>query len=166
MTSRSLIPRRGERERAGDLAREFGRFSSPVERLFDDLFGGAAFAPRLFRFEEPGAWNYVPNCDLSETDEHYVLRAEVPGFSREELHVDVAEGTVSLRGEKTRQEGAEGERYMCRESCRTSFERTFRLPEEVDVENVSAKLKEGVLTLTLPKAHAAHARQIEVTEDP
>ena len=165
MPSRSLIPRETGWGPLSGIGREMGRLTDRMERMFDDFFGGEGYTPRLFRFAEPaGEWRFVPSCDLSETESQYVLRAEVPGFSKEDLHVDVTEGVITLRGDRHEEVASEGERYVCRESSATSFERSFHLPQEVSVEGVTAKVKDGVLTLTLPKARAEQARQIEVVE--
>jgi len=107
-------------------------------------------------------WESKPKCDVSESDTEYTLRAELPGFSKDDIHVEVQESSVSLRGEHKEAKESDGECYVCRESTLGSFERTIGLPGEFKVDDVKASLKDGVLTLHLPKAQVEHRKQIEV----
>lgn len=155
MTSLSLIPR----ERSFEPLR---RVSREMDRLFDDFLGDwSARVPMRFRHDW-SEWETSPRVDVTDRGSEYVLRAEVPGYRREDLHVDVGESSVSLRGEKAEEQLEENACYVCRESSRGAFERTIPLPSEVRTEGVSATLKDGILTLILPKVHAEQRRQIEV----
>lgn len=155
MTSLSLIPR----ERSLEPLR---RMSREMDRLFDDFLGEwPAGVPMRFRHDW-SEWEASPRVDVTDRGTEFVLRAEVPGYRRDELHVDVGESSVSLRGEKKEEHTEENACYVCRESLTGAFERTIPLPSEVRTEGVSATLKDGVLTLTLPKVHAEQRRQIEV----
>jgi HSP20 family protein len=133
-----------------------------MDRLFDDFLGDwSSRVPMRFRHDW-SEWEASPRVDVTDRGTEFVLRAEVPGYRREDLHVDVGESSVSLRGEKTGEHLEEGACYVCRESSTGAFERTIPLPGEVRTEGVSATLKDGILTLTLPKVHAEQRRQIEV----
>jgi HSP20 family protein len=135
-----------------------------MDRLFDSFLSDwTEVMPVRFRhdWEE---WQGAPRVDVTDRGKEFLLRAEVPGFSREDLHVDVSESSVSLRGERKEESAEEGECYVCRESAAGTFERTISLPEEIRAEGVTAQLKEGVLTLTLPKVREEHRREIPVTE--
>lgn len=158
MTSLSLIPR----ERPFEPLR---RMSRDMDRLFDDVLSDWPTAmPMRFRHDW-SEWQGSPRVDVTDRGSEFVLRAEVPGYRREDLHVDVGESSVSLRGERKEEKVDERECYVCRESSVGAFERTIPLPSEIRTEGVSAKLKDGVLTLALPKVHEEHRRQIEVKEE-
>lgn len=128
------------------------------DRLFGDLFGTR---------EEDRNW--TPAIDVQEQENDYTLVAEVPGIDTESLDITVEDGVLSLTGEKKEEKTEEsgdsqgnGARYYRRERRFGRFERTFRLPEEVDADNIRADFRHGVLTLTLPKKEVAKPRRIEV----
>lgn len=152
---------------------ERGRDLEPVGRMFRELdrelgwmLGGWMpewDLPVGERFETSAReWDFGPRVDLSETEEKYTVRAEVPGYKRDELHVDVSADAVSLKGEHREEGETKTERYLCRETCTGAFERIIRLPNEVRTDGVDATLKDGVLTLTLPKVASAVRREVEV----
>ena len=89
-----------------------------------------------------GMWK--PRCDIRETDTEYSLMAEVPGFTRDQIHVDVSEGLVTLRGETGEETEHKEGNFVSRETCRGSFERKFELGVEIQAEEVKANLKDGV----------------------
>jgi len=157
MTSLSLIPR----TRGLDPVRRLGR---EMDRMFDAFLSDwSERAPVRFRhdWEE---WSTAPRVDVTDRGSEFVLRAEVPGYGREQLHVDVSETAVSLRGDRGEEKVEENACYVCRESVSGGFERTIPLPEEIRADGVTAHLKDGVLTLTLPKLREEHRREIPVTE--
>jgi HSP20 family protein len=92
---------------------------------------------------------------------NFVLRADVPGLTEEDLQISVAGNTVTLRGERKVQV-PEGYSTHRRERSAVSFAKSYQLPTRVDADNVTATLKHGVLTLTLPKVADARPRQISV----
>jgi HSP20 family protein len=143
----------------------FARIADDFDRMFDEFFGTRG-GGNIVRFgREWPSWENAPRCDVTEREAEYTLRAELPGFSKDDIHVDVQESAVSLRGEHKEEEKSEGECYVCRESTLgsfASFERTIGLPGEIKVDDVKASLKDGVLTLHLPKAQVQTRRQIEV----
>ncbi len=114
---------------------------------------------QLVGTDAPG-WN--PPVDLYETAGNYVLMAEVPGLSRDQVEIHAEENRVLIRGDRS--SGlVPCEQYHRVERGHGRFQRVFALPEPVDVEGVSADLKDGVLTITLPKAGGRGARKINVT---
>lgn len=96
---------------------------------------------------EPAAWS--PRFDISETEKAYVLHADIPGVRQKDLEVRFDEGMLSVRGE--RKQGKADDRLHRRERFFGSFERWFRLPGDVDGEEIKASYTDGVLTLTIPK---------------
>lgn len=97
--------------------------------------------------------------NIREEDEAYILTALVPGLKAEDLNIQVLENVVSIEGEYKSEDAG----FLLNELPHGSFRRTLRMPAEVDAENVQARIADGVLTLTLPKAESARPKKIQVT---
>jgi len=158
MAIRDLIPwnNRGRdvAMRRGEDANPFLMLHREMNRLFDDVVRGFDVAPfasdRLF--DRAMGW---PNIEVSETDKEVKVIAEVPGLEEKDVEVELANGTLAIRGEKkTETEDKDrlfSERYYGR------FER--RIPvEDVEQDKAAASFKNGVLTVTLPKAPTAQPK--------
>ena len=100
MTRTSLMPRSTEVQSPSPMEREMSRLSRDMDRLFGDFFG--PMAPlRMFRFPEEGSGlSFSPRCDMEDAENNFILTAEVPGFQRDELNVDVSGETLTLKGER------------------------------------------------------------------
>lgn len=157
------------KEKGGNgTTRELARPTSMIElrnemdRLFDRFFTdpwGGVFGGRL------GALSEIiePALDVSETDSHVVVRAEVPGVDPERIDVSVTEEALTIAGEKEEtEEEREGENYFRSERRFGSFRRTIPLPTSVDPENVDAKFRNGVLRIEMKKTAPSHSRKIPV----
>ena len=115
-------------------------------------------------------WNpesrmWVPAIDVVEKKDAYVLYAELPGVDASQVDIKFEQNVLTLRGTKQSALAPEkdGElRVFAAERVSGSFERSLRLPEFVDAEQISAEFTNGLLTITVPKAQAAQARRIEV----
>ena len=118
------------------------------------------FAP----FAAPAARrpSFTPAVDVRETEEAIVLTAELPGIQKEDLEIEVHKNLLTLKGERKLEEKQEGENYYRLERAHGSFSRNFRLPATVDAATIGAELKDGVLTLTLPKKAEAVPQKINV----
>lgn len=110
----------------------------------------------------PGPAGWTPAVDLYETADHYVVTAEVPGMTREDLDIRVHDGRLTIAGER-RERTPRCEQYHRVERGHGSFSRTFQLPMAVDSDTVTADLRDGVLTVTCPKAANGSARRIQVS---
>ena len=97
--------------------------------------------------------------NIREQDDAYVLSALVPGLNADDLNIQVLEDVVRIEGEYK----ADETQYLMQELPHGSFNRTLRLPTVIDAENVEAKITDGVLTLTLPKAESARPKKIKIT---
>ncbi len=97
--------------------------------------------------------------NVREEDEAYMLSALVPGLKAEDLNIQVLDDVVRIEGEYK----ADDTEYMLRELPSGSFTRTLRLPAVIDADHVDAKITDGVLTLTLPKAESARPKKIQVS---
>jgi HSP20 family protein len=141
----------------------------PFEGLepWPSFFGEGRF-PRLldemFR-EWPGAARgrgLAPAMDVHEDEKQYAISVELPGVKKEDVHVELQEGALTIRGEKSseREEKKEQRRYT--ERSYGSFSRSFRLPADADVERLDASFKDGVLTIAIPKTEEAKPRTIAI----
>lgn len=107
-------------------------------------------------------WNgndqHTLGVNIREEDEAYVLSALVPGLTAEELNIQVLDDVVRIEGEYKRDEN----QYLMQELPHGSFTRTLRLPAAIDANHVEARIADGVLTLTLPKAESARPKKIKI----
>ena len=101
--------------------------------------------------------------DIREADGAYILEAELPGFTREDIHAEIKDGYLTIRAERKSESEDNNENYLRRERSFGSFSRTFDL-EGIDADAISASFKNGVLTLELPKLapKAEEARKVEI----
>ena len=149
LTTHFLVPRRS----ASPLA-AFGW--SDFDRVFDRLWKGD--------FAAAGAATYAPRIDFTENDTELRVAAELPGFEEKDLKVTLEDGVLTIEAERTsevKNEEAKEVRHV--ETFHGKYRRALRLPSEVDGDAVKASYRNGILTVTLPKAPAAQARSIPVT---
>ncbi len=126
----------------------------------DDLFED--FLRDVMRAGEGQGGMLEPAAEVAETDGEVTVKLEVPGVEKKDLHVSVTEDTVTVRGE-TRKETEEKKKSFYRQEIRYgTFQRTVPLPAEVDPGRAAAKLDNGMLTITLPKAAPTKAKRVEV----
>src|SRR5688500_3960092 len=138
-----------------DPIREFAAMQDRMNRLFGNVY--LRDEDTAFR----GAW--VPAVDIFETENHdLVVRAELPGLTREQIEVTVENSTLVLKGDKKFDAEDKEEQYRRIERTYGQFHRSFTLPNTVDTTKVSADFKNGVLTVTLPFREEARPRTINV----
>ena len=128
---------------------------------WDPLRDLLAIQQRLDRFA-PGPAGWKPAVDLHETTDHYVITAEVPGMSREDLEIRTHDGRLTISGVR-RERTRPCEQYHRIERGHGSFSRTFQLPVPVAADGITADLHDGVLTVTCPKTGEAPVRRIQVS---
>ena len=105
----------------------------------------------------------VPLVDVKEGKDNYEISAEVPGFKADEIKAYVEKHVLHIEGKKEeKKEEKDGKKYLLKERSVSSFSRSFTLPDDADEEKVSASFKNGVLSLTLPKALKEEPKKIEV----
>jgi HSP20 family protein len=134
-----------------------GRARRDWDSLWDRLWRGAGAWPAE---SEQGA--FVPSVDVQETADALEITAEAPGLKPEEMEITLTGDVLTLRGEKkAEREDSQGDYHLV-ERRYGRFQRSFRLPVEVDREKLTATHKDGVLTVRLPKAAQAGPARIEV----
>jgi HSP20 family protein len=120
--------------------------------------GNAANADR----ESLAAAEWVPVVDIIEDEKEFLVKAELPEVSRDNVHVTVENGRLTIKGERRFEKEETGKKYHRVERSYGTFLRSFNLPENADAEKVEAEFKDGVLFIHLPKQEKALPRQIEV----
>ncbi len=125
-------------------------------RLFQDAVN------RLFS-EPASARPWAPPVDVLETEDELVLKADVPDVSLNDIHIEIEQGTLTIKGErKFEKVEGKGAGYHRIERSYGEFVRYFQVPDTVDTGRVKADYRNGVLTVTLPKKEAAKPRTIKV----
>ena len=106
----------------------------------------------------------MPAVDVTDSEKAYQITAELPGMDEKSIEVRVSDGNLTIKGEKEEETEEKKKDYYLRERNFGSFERSFALPESVDLNKIEASFKKGVLTVTLPKKAEAQkpAKKIEV----
>jgi HSP20 family protein len=147
----------GERELAL-LAHPFRPFELMRRMLRWDPF--ATMAPfRVWREAEAMS---APDFDVKETKDTFVFKADVPGIEAKDLDVKLAQNRLSVSGKREQEKTQKSDTYYTYERSHGSFFRAFTLPEAADADKLSADLKDGVLTITIPKRPESKTKQIDV----
>lgn len=106
--------------------------------------------------------DWAPAVDIKETDDAYLIEAELPGLSKKDVKVTVDDGVLTIQGERRQEEESSDKKIHRVERFYGSFMRRFSLPDNVDENSVKAKFKDGVLTLSVKKAEPKEPKAIEV----
>lgn len=105
---------------------------------------------------------YTPSFDIKETSQGFVFVADLPGVKLEDLDINLTGNRLTITGKREAESRSEGENYFASERSFGSFSRTFSLPEGVDANGVNAELKNGVLTLLVPKVPEIQPKKITI----
>lgn len=126
-----------------------------MNRMFDSFFRGA---------DEPGliTSSWVPAVDVAEEDEAYVVKVELPGVNKDDVKITLESNILTIRGEKKAESEVKEKNYHRTERSYGAFQRSFTLPTTVKNDRIDAVYKDGILSITLPKAEEAKPKQIEV----
>lgn len=147
----------GQPARALSPWTSFGSLRDEMERLFDN------FEPRQWldrRLADTGrAFPLCPAIDLTEDEKGYSITAELPGLEPDAIHVKISNGTLTISGEKSEEKKEEDASHHLSERRWGSFQRTLRMPENVEHEKIDAQFSKGVLTIHLPKSKEARAAE-------
>lgn len=143
-------------KRSGSQATEWDPFRAMREMLRWDPF--REMAP-LLAYERPG-WN--PSFDVTENKDGYVFRADVPGVKKDDLEIHITGNRLQVTGKRDVEQETKNDTYYTYERQYGTFTRTFTLPDGADIEHAKSELKDGVLTLVVPKAAAAQTKKIPI----
>jgi HSP20 family protein len=139
-----------------DPARELDTLQGEMNRLFSSFFdtptpGNGSTARR-----------WIPAMDLVETDDHFVLKADLPGVAESDVNIVFENNVLTLSGERKTEHEAKKDGYYRLERTTGSFSRSLTLPEGIDAEAVTAKYGNGVLEVRIPKPAQAKPRRIQI----
>ncbi len=132
--------------------------------LFDNLVGDNYVLP-TFAYKKQ-----VPKVDVKETDKNYTLEMDVPGKTDKDVEIELnnnvltISSTKSSEKEEKKDDKKANEKWHLRERTWTQFSRSFSLPDDVDEEKISASVKNGMLTVTMPRKEAVAAKKIEIRQ--
>jgi HSP20 family protein len=129
---------------------------------WDPLRDLLALQERLEHLSDAGTTGWTPPVDLYETADRFVLTAELPGLSRDDIEIEIHDGTLVLQGRR-REPPVPCEQYHRVERGHGTFARRFALPSAIDADRIAADFRDGVLTIVVPKSPAAVPRRIEVS---
>jgi HSP20 family protein len=155
MDFKSLMPF-GRRELAED---PFTAMRREMDRMFEEMTKSFSLARPAF-----GMGLMAPRVDMRETDTAVEIQAELPGVTEKDVEVQLAEGVLTIKGEKKQEREEKEKGYYLMERAYGSFLRQIPIPVEVEEDKVEAKFDKGVLTITLPKKPSAEtkAKKIEI----
>jgi len=145
--------------------RDVTRSATPEHRLDPFRMMDALLRWDPFRGEWGGfgqSVEFVPRFDVKETKDAYVISADLPGVKDEELNVSLNGNLLTIGGTREEEHREEGESYYAMERSHGSFARSFTMPDGVDGESVTADLKQGVLTVRIPKKPEAQPKRIAI----
>jgi HSP20 family protein len=139
-------------------AREISSLQQEMNRLFNTFFeapaaGAANGAPR----------RWVPAMDLVETEDHFVLRADLPGLSESDVDLSLEENVLTLKGERKVEHESRSEGFYRLERSTGAFSRSLTLPEGVDGDAITATFDKGVLEVRIPKPEERKPRKLQIT---
>jgi HSP20 family protein len=126
-------------------------FTRDVDRLFDAFFGGERESRR-----------WVPQMDLVEAEDHFVLKADLPGLSEEDVSIEVQDSTLTISGERKAEHESRERGWYRIERSFGSFSRSLTLPDGVDADGISAQFNRGVLEVRIPKPEERKPRTVQI----
>jgi HSP20 family protein len=109
--------------------------------------------------------DWVPAVDIKEEDDRFVIHADVPGVDAKDIEITMEKGVLTLKGQRVAESKEETDKYKRVERVRGTFLRRFSLPDTVDADKITAKSKDGVLEVIVPKGKAAQPHRIQVESE-
>jgi len=140
-----------------DPFRDLSAIQERMNRIFEDALARSRGREEGLR---TGMW--TPAVDIYENNDSVVVKAELPGVERDQISVEVKDGILTLRGERKFEKEVKEESYHRIERSYGNFQRSFSLPVSVEQDEVTARFKDGVLEVILPKKEQARPKQIQV----
>ena len=134
---------------------ELSSFRGEMDRFWDKFFGERPFV-RAFSEE------WAPSVDISETEDKFLVKAELPGLEAKDVSVSISGDILTIKGEKKKEEEEKDEHHYCVERYSGSFQRVFQLPSGVKGDKVEASFDKGILKIALPKVEEAKKKEVEI----
>ena len=137
--------------------RELSTLQNEMNRLFNTVFDAPSPANAGSTLRR-----WMPAMDLVETADHFVLRADLPGMSQDDVKIEFEDGTLTVSGERKAEHESKNEGYYRVERAFGAFSRSLTLPHGIDPEAVTANFENGVLEIRVPKPEERKPRRIEI----
>ena len=144
-----------------DTGRDLFNLQRRFNELFNDLWRGDF--PSTFPEESSGIMAWSPRVDVEETNDSYIVHADLPGINKNDVKVTLKDNVLTIHGERKHEDEKKEKNYHRVERAYGSFHRTFTLPTTVKGEDIKADYKNGVLVITLPKAEEAKPKEIKIS---
>ena len=123
-------------------------FSSLLDKFFDDTFQGGS------------QLDFTPTVDIAETKNAFEIHMQVPGVKKEDLNITIEKDMITISGERRIENEKEEKSFHSKESFYGKFQRSFKLPEAINVDKIQAKQEDGILVVTLPKDEKQVAKKL------
>ena len=136
---------------------EMTAMQNRINRLFNVPYWSAG---RIDDDTGMGMWN--PVVDLYEKDEHFVIKAELPGVNKKDITIDLKDRVLTLTGERSYENDVKEENYYRRERSYGKFQRAFTLPADVDSEKIKAEFNDGLLKIEVPKPEEQQPKKVTI----
>jgi len=130
-------------------------FRNEFDRIFDSFFS-------MSDEEETSLAAFTPAVDIEDKEKEYLISVELPGIKKDDIIMNISGNLLSISGQKNQEKKTENENYHRTERVFGSFQRSFRLPEISDQENISAEFKDGVLNVSIPKMKESISKNINI----
>ena len=139
------------------------RLSDDMERIVEDTWGARPF-PRLFRALDMPDTRWTPNIEAFERKGEFVVRADLPGMTKDNVKIEVSDGELVIQGERKEEKEQKEKGYYTCECSYGTFYRALPLPDGVKTDEAKATFKDGVLEIVMPagKLPEKHGRQLEI----
>jgi len=129
-------------------------YPNEIDRLLDSVYGT--------KTATKNECTICPNVDIEEFEKIYSVQVELPGVGKKDVSINVKDNILTIEGDKKSEKDSKSDKYHRSERVFGKFHRTFRLPEQVDMDKIEAVFSDGVLSLNIPKLEEALPKQIEV----
>ncbi|MFL5956622.1 MAG: Hsp20/alpha crystallin family protein [Solirubrobacterales bacterium] len=139
-------------------AREINSLQSEMNRLFNTFFDAPTGSTG-----NGGTRRWLPAMDLVETDDHFVLRADLPGLSEGDVNLELEDNVLTVSGERKAEHESRKEGYYRIERASGSFQRSLTLPEGVNADGIEASFDKGVLEVRIPKPEERKPRKVAIS---
>ncbi len=133
-----------------------------MERRFEDILG-RPFLPAVWRRIPMVEMGWAPAIEVFEKEDRFVVKAELPGMTEEDIDISVVGETLTIKGEREAETEVKEEDYYCCECSYGKFSRSIDLPSTVDAKKIEASYEDGVLEVSLPKAAEVKPKKISVS---
>ena len=137
--------------------REMVTMQDRMNRFLGDSQTGAGFGDDQLEMT-----NWHPSVDIYDRDEKIVIKAELPGLEKKDISIDVKDRILTLKGERTYDNGVNDKKYYRRDRAFGKFQRSFTLPDGLDPEKINADYKDGLLSVEIPKSEKEKPKQITI----